>query len=182
MPITIPTHVWRRHVEALLWIWNDAKVKTFSPAWFIQMRNVWNFPSASVETSPLLHFKARRLQIKIFIIFPFYHLRSNVICMHSWIPFTFTCIVNRATTAHNDILERFGKRNASGERRNRRQERECFSFSIWAKGEMEWNEKYHYTFILWHHEFSFSDCFLLLCYYCLLESCTYMYVDDVQGL
>lgn len=37
------------------------------------------------------------------------------------------------------------------------------------------NEKFHYTFILWHHEFILR----LLCYYCHLYE---LYGDDVQGL
>lgn len=131
--------------KAFLRISNDAQVKTFQILSVFQFK--WEtsetfFPHLSRLHPFFLFSKLDVFQIKIPIISPFYHLRSDVICMHSWIPFTSTCIVNRTTTAHNDILDRIGKRNASWDDESGKAY--CFRY-IFAKreAEVEWKISLH---------------------------------------
>lgn len=101
--------------------------------------------------------------------FPFFALHNLYAFMESSM-YKHQCIVNRTTT-YNDTLERIGvgakKPKEYSEEGDDNVDEKAY-LHVYAKKRKDENEKFHYTFILWHHEF--SDCFLLLCYYCLLES------------
>lgn len=117
-------------------------------------------------------------QIKIPLSLAF-HLQF--VCIQ-WVPPTYRhqCIVSWTTT-HNDTLEKIGVEAEGSSFLHRKEDDDdnafgkssFFSFSSFSRCKCGIRMKNFITHSYCGIMNSFSDCFLLLCYYCLLESwCT----------
>lgn len=91
-------------------------------------------------------------------------------------PYTHQCFVSSTTLSRNDTL--WGKKKGGDDDNDVSSSLSVFRCVLREKT----NENFHYTFILWHHEFLLPDCFLLLCYYCLLESFMLMIAQGLLSL